>query len=263
MYRVKLVAEVSHTPEEEEVVPHVVQLISPPFLGRTVLTAGPAKFGMDLTKQEHGVKGSIVKASPYTACGCIDNAAQLKGRIALALRGDCMFAAKARRLQEAGAIGVIFIDHREGSNSEETPLFQMVGDGDSTDDVALPLVFLFSREGAVLTAALEENHNVDVLLLPKERQLGHDKTEKPVSMNIKLRLAEEGEHEEGTARGPTLEFALEKEEVLLKEEEVEEEEELSGQQQSCTKAAESDRTEPCPGGSSPTPNSDPEPDTNP
>uniref|UniRef100_A0A668ATL9 alpha-1,2-Mannosidase n=1 Tax=Myripristis murdjan TaxID=586833 RepID=A0A668ATL9_9TELE len=157
----------TQTPEEEEVVPHIVQLISPPFLGRTVLTAGPAKFGMDLTKQD------IVKASPYTACGPIDNAAEVKGHIALALRGDCMFAGKARRLQEAGAIGVIFIDHREGSNSEETPLFQMVGDGDSTTDISLPLVFLFSREGAVLTAALEEHHNVDVLLLPKERQLGH------------------------------------------------------------------------------------------
>lgn len=55
MYHIKLVAEVSHTTEEEEVVPHIVQLISPPFLGRTVLTAGPAKFGMDLTKKEHGV----------------------------------------------------------------------------------------------------------------------------------------------------------------------------------------------------------------
>lgn len=64
-------------------------------------------------------------------------------------------------------------DHREGSNSEETPLFQMVGDGDSTDDITLPLVFVFSREGAVLTAALEDHQNVDVLLLPKERQLGH------------------------------------------------------------------------------------------
>lgn len=49
----------------------------------------------------------------------------------------------------------------------------MVGDGDSTEDITLPLVFLFSHEGAVLTAALEEHHNVDVLLLPKERQLGH------------------------------------------------------------------------------------------
>uniref|UniRef100_A0A665X1A1 alpha-1,2-Mannosidase n=1 Tax=Echeneis naucrates TaxID=173247 RepID=A0A665X1A1_ECHNA len=168
----------SQTPEMEEVVPHVVQLISPPFLGQTVLTAGPAKFGMDLSKQEHGVKGSIVKASPYTACGPIDNAVELKGRIALVLRGDCMFAAKARRLQEAGAIGVIFIDHREGSNSEETPLFQMVGDGDSTEEITLALVFLFSREGAVLTSALEEHHNVDVLLLPKERQLGCGESQK-------------------------------------------------------------------------------------
>lgn len=57
VFRVKLVAEVSQTSEEEEVVPLIVQLISPPFLGRTVLTAGPAKFGMDLTKQEHGVSG--------------------------------------------------------------------------------------------------------------------------------------------------------------------------------------------------------------
>lgn len=264
VYRVKLVAEVSHT-EEEEVVPHVVQLISPPFLGRTVLTAGPAKFGMDLTKQEHGVKGSIVKASPYTACGPIDNTVELKGHIALALRGDCMFAVKARRLQEAGAIGVIFIDHREGSNSEETPLFQMVGDGDSTEDITLPLVFVFNREGAVLTAALEEQHNVDVLLLPKERQLGHDKTDKPLGMNIKLRLAEEGELEEGASRGPTLEFVLEKQEVLLKEEE-EEDEELRGRQQPqrfCTVAAETDRTEPCSADTSQTTNSDSRPDANP
>ncbi|KAF7669544.1 hypothetical protein LDENG_00155430 [Lucifuga dentata] len=247
VYHVKLVAEVSQTVEEEEVAPHVVQLISPPFLGRTVLTAGPAKFGMDLTKHEHGVKGSIVKASPYTACEPVDNAAEVKGRITLALRGGCMFAGKARRLQEAGAIGVIFIDHREGSNSEETPLFQMVGDGESTEDIHLPVVFLFSREGAVLTSALEEHRNVDVLLLPKERQLGHDRREKPTSMNIKLRFAEEGELEEGAARGPTLEFILEKGEMLLEEEEVEEdlkEERQSQQQQVCKKASENDGTEP-------------------
>lgn len=59
MYKLKLVAEVSQTPEHEEVVPLIVQLISPPFLGRIVLTAGPAKFGMDLTKQEHGVRNCM------------------------------------------------------------------------------------------------------------------------------------------------------------------------------------------------------------
>uniref|UniRef100_A0A8D3BUF8 alpha-1,2-Mannosidase n=1 Tax=Scophthalmus maximus TaxID=52904 RepID=A0A8D3BUF8_SCOMX len=265
VYRVKLVAEVSQTLEEEEVVPHVVQLISPPYLGRTVLTAGPAKFGMDLSKQEHGVKGRLVRACPYTACGPIDNAMEIKGHIALALRGDCMFAVKARRLQEAGAIGVIFIDHREGSNSEDTPLFQMVGDGDSTEDITLALVFLFSREGAVLTAALEEHNNVDVLLLAKEREMGHGKTVKPFGMNIKLRLAEEGELEEGAARGPTLEFVLGKEGVLLKEEE-EEEPQGGGrpsqeQQQFCEKATEDARTEPCSADSPQTPNSGT--DTNP
>ncbi|KAF7216943.1 ER degradation-enhancing alpha-mannosidase-like protein 3 isoform X1 [Nothobranchius furzeri] len=248
VYRVRIVAEVGATPEEEAVVPHVVQLISPPFLGRTVLTAGPAKFGMDLTKQEHGVKGSIVKVSPYTACGPVDNAAELKGRIALVLRGDCMFAAKARWLQQTGAIGVIFIDHREGSNSDETPLFQMVGDGDSTEDITLPLVFLFSREGAVLTAALEEHHNVDVLLLPKERQLGYDKMEEPISMNIKLLLTQEGEMEEISAGGPTLQFVLENEEVFSKEE-------LIGSEQ------QDGRTQPCSADSSQSLNSNAGPET--
>ncbi|XP_034047764.1 ER degradation-enhancing alpha-mannosidase-like protein 3 [Thalassophryne amazonica] len=243
VYRVKLVAEVHQTTEEEVVVPHVVQLISPPFLGGTVLTAGPAKFGMDLTKQEHGVKGSIVKVSPYTACQPLDNAAELKGRIALALRGDCMFAEKARRLQEAEAIGAIFIDHHEGSNSEETPLFQMVGDGGSTEDIRLPLVFLFSREGAALTAALEQHHNVDVLLLPKERQLGKDNREKSVSMNLKLHLAEEGELDETTGRVPTLEFVLEKGGVFLQEKE--EGELKPSQQQSHAQTRDNDCTERC------------------
>ncbi|KAK7895621.1 hypothetical protein WMY93_020946 [Mugilogobius chulae] len=188
VYQIKLVAELSQTSEEEEVVPHIVQLISPPFVGRTVLTAGPAKFGMDLTKQEHGVKGSIVRAVPFTACGPLENTAEIKGHIALSLRGDCMFAAKARQLQDAGATGVIFIDHREGSNSNDSPLFQMVGDGGSTADIKIPLVFLFSREGQVLLDALDEHRNVDVLLLPKERQLGQEnKHEKPTGMNIEIR----------------------------------------------------------------------------
>ncbi|KAL7844075.1 hypothetical protein SRHO_G00226140 [Serrasalmus rhombeus] len=239
VYRVKLVAEVRHTPEEEEVVPHIVQLISPPFLGRTVLTAGPAKFGMDLTKQEHGVKGSIVKSVPYTACGHIENPIELQGHIALALRGDCMFAAKARRLQEAGAIGVIFIDQREDSSSAETPLFQMVGDGESTDDITVPLVFLFSREGAILTGALQEHQNVDVLLLPKERQLGKEKTEK---LNIKFRLAKEGELEDNEAdTGTTIRLVLESDVESEAEGEMSEVVHPS----TCTAHTAADHQEPC------------------
>lgn len=50
-----------------------------------------------------------MKSIPYTACGHMENAMELQGHIAVALRGGCMFAAKARGLQQAGAIGVIFI----------------------------------------------------------------------------------------------------------------------------------------------------------
>lgn len=88
-----------------------------------------------------------------------------------------------------------------------------------------------------------------------------DKTERSVGMNIKLRLAEEEELEEGAAGGPTLEFVFEKEGVLLKEEELQGQRRLH--QQFCTKATENDRTEPCSAGSSKTPKSDRGPDTNP
>lgn len=75
-------------------------------------------------------------------------------------------------------------------------------------------------------------------------------------MNIKLRLAEEEELEEGAMGGPTLEFVFEKDGVLLKEEE---EEDLKGrrQQQFCTQTPETDRTEPCSAGSSQTADSNP------
>lgn len=60
-----------------------------------------------------------------------------------------------------------------------------------------------------------------------------DKTQKPVSMNIKLRLMEHGEVEEGS---PSLELIVEKEQ---------EEEKLSGKQQDCTQTSEDDRTSTC------------------
>lgn len=87
-----------------------------------------------------------------------------------------------------------------------------------------------------------------------------DKVEKSVGMNIKLRLAEEEELEEGAAGGPTLEFVFEKDGVLLKEEE-----DLKGrrQQQFCAQTPETDRTEPCSAGSSQTADSGTGTDTNP
>lgn len=48
-------------------------------------------------------------SEPYQACAAITNREAVQGKVALAQRGECMFAAKARNLQKAGALGVIFI----------------------------------------------------------------------------------------------------------------------------------------------------------
>uniref|UniRef100_A0A4W3HZW5 alpha-1,2-Mannosidase n=1 Tax=Callorhinchus milii TaxID=7868 RepID=A0A4W3HZW5_CALMI len=167
------IIELAKTQGKEEAASLAVQIVSPPFLGRVVLAAGPAHFGMDLTKQEHGVKGSLAKAVPFNACLDIANPADIRGRIVLAQRGDCMFAVKARNLQKAGVTGAIIIDNLEESSSDASlPVFQMAGDGENTSEIEIPLVFLFTKEGNVLLKALREQQNVDVLLVDKSKQLG-------------------------------------------------------------------------------------------
>ncbi|XP_066500274.1 ER degradation-enhancing alpha-mannosidase-like protein 3 isoform X1 [Hoplias malabaricus] len=161
--------ELSSQQQKEQLPPRAVQIISHPFFGRVVLTAGPAQFGMDLSKSNLGVRGSVTVAEPYSGCSMLSNAEFVAGRIALLQRGQCMFAEKARNIQKAGAIGGIVIDDNEGSSSDTAPLFQMAGDGRSTDDVTLPLLFLFHKEGNILLEALKEHREVEVLLSEKAR----------------------------------------------------------------------------------------------
>uniref|UniRef100_A0A8C1P2M7 alpha-1,2-Mannosidase n=1 Tax=Cyprinus carpio TaxID=7962 RepID=A0A8C1P2M7_CYPCA len=161
--------ELSSQQQKEQLPPRAVQIVSHPFFGRVVLTAGPAQFGMDLSKSSSGVRGFVTVAEPYKGCSELSNGEIVAGRIALLQRGQCMFAEKARHIQKAGAIGGIVIDDNEGSSSDTAPLFQMAGDGRNTDDVTLPLLFLFHKEGNILLEALKENREVEVLLSDKAR----------------------------------------------------------------------------------------------
>lgn len=45
----------SQQQKEQQLPPRAVQIVSHPFFGRVVLTAGPAQFGMDLSKHKAGV----------------------------------------------------------------------------------------------------------------------------------------------------------------------------------------------------------------
>ncbi|XP_057697400.1 ER degradation-enhancing alpha-mannosidase-like protein 3 isoform X2 [Corythoichthys intestinalis] len=161
--------ELSSQQQKEQLPPRAVQIVSHPFFGRVVLTAGPAQFGTDLSKSSTGVRGFVTVAEPYSGCSEITNGDYVRGHIALLQRGQCMFAEKARHIQKAGAIGGIVVDDNEGSSSDTAPLFQMAGDGRSTDDITLPLLFLFHKEGNILLEALKEHREVEVLLSDKAR----------------------------------------------------------------------------------------------
>ncbi|XP_031431095.1 ER degradation-enhancing alpha-mannosidase-like protein 3 [Clupea harengus] len=189
--------ELSSQQQREQLPPRAVQIVSHPFFGRVVLTAGPAQFGTDLSKSITGVRGFVMAAEPYSGCAELTNPESVQGRIALLQRGQCMFAEKARHIQKAGAIGGIVIDDNEGSSSDTAPLFQMAGDGRSTDDVSLPLLFLFHKEGNILLEAQKEYREVEVLLSDKARDRGGDAEEEDCA-------TEEKEHEPGPACSPSL-----------------------------------------------------------
>lgn len=129
--------ELSSQQQKEQLPPRAIQIVSHPFFGRVVLTAGPAQFGTDLSKSSTGVsglscpaglvelidvigtcpvllscvqvRGFVTVAEPYSGCSEITNAEYVQGHIALLQRGQCMFAEKARHIQKAGAIGGIVI----------------------------------------------------------------------------------------------------------------------------------------------------------
>ncbi|XP_036376858.1 ER degradation-enhancing alpha-mannosidase-like protein 3 isoform X1 [Megalops cyprinoides] len=188
--------ELSSQQQKEQLPPRAVQIVSHPFFGRVVLTAGPAQFGTDLSKSKTGVQGFVAVAEPYSGCSELSNGDLLAGRIALLQRGQCMFAEKARHIQRAGAIGGIVIDDTEGSSSDTAPLFQMAGDGRSTDDITLPLLFLFHKEGNILLEALREYREVEVLLSDKARDRAAILKGKPLPGSILDSSVDRQEEEE-------------------------------------------------------------------
>ncbi|CAG5125309.1 unnamed protein product [Candidula unifasciata] len=145
--------------------PMYVRLMSDPFKGEVVYKAGPSQFGYNLSKNPP-VQGQLAITKPFRACADIENGEELKGKIAIIERGDCMFVDKARNLQREGAIGGIVLDQAQGSSSELLSLFAMSGDG--TNDITIPMVFLFWKQGHDLFETLNRYPDLLVELTSKE-----------------------------------------------------------------------------------------------
>ncbi|KAL4219236.1 ER degradation-enhancing alpha-mannosidase-like protein 3 [Mactra antiquata] len=124
--------------------------------------AGPAQFGYDL-KTRPNVRGKLAIGNPYKMCSSeVVNPDELKGKIGIIERGSCMFVDKARHLQKVGAIGGIVLDHNPGTATNTQQLFAMSGDG--TDDVYIPLLFLYHTEGQEIIDMWKKNPDLEVIM---------------------------------------------------------------------------------------------------
>ncbi|KAK6060332.1 PA domain protein [Cooperia oncophora] len=111
------------------------RILSSPYFGYPVFRAAPAQYGPDLESSPTEVE-----------------------------RSDCMFQEKSRQAQQAGAVGVIVIDHIIGTSSANEPSFAMAEDKDSPDDIVIPSLFLYYKEGQLLLKAAKGGSRIVVRL---------------------------------------------------------------------------------------------------
>ncbi|EEC03431.1 conserved hypothetical protein, partial [Ixodes scapularis] len=132
---------------------------------RMVLQAGPAQFGKDLSKPANEVEGPLVLVDPKRGCGELRNGPDLAGKIAVMERGECMFVEKVGCLPTQRPLTLKAVrvpDNQAGTNARLSPAFAMSGDG--TDDVQIPVVFLFTEDGEMLLNTFKDNPGLIVKL---------------------------------------------------------------------------------------------------
>lgn len=130
-------------------------------------TVGLAGFGPDA----FDVSGPLVLADDgsleqdgngSTTDLCQPSAIDLAGKVVLVDRGTCTFASKAQRAAEAGAIGIVIVNH------EDDTAPGMSGEGDS-----IPIVSVGRSDGELLRQALLGGESLTVRLF-RERPIDRD-----------------------------------------------------------------------------------------
>eukprot|EP01043_Picozoa_sp_COSAG02_P016962 COSAG02_NODE_758_length_17516_cov_53.301085_13_plen_1216_part_00 len=94
------------------------------------------------------LRARAVLALPELADRPLTNSSMLRGQIAVVRRGGATFVHKARRMQEAGAIGLIVI------NSSDVPCLVESHDGDRVDDIHISVVCVRLSDGESLLQTL-------------------------------------------------------------------------------------------------------------
>ncbi|XP_055383860.1 ER degradation-enhancing alpha-mannosidase-like protein 3 isoform X2 [Condylostylus longicornis] len=128
----------------------------------TVLVAGPSHFSPELIGEEF-VEGEVASAKPFRLCSGAINSNELNNKIAIVERGDCTFVEKSRNAQKSGAKALIICDNVPGTSGENQSMFAMSGDGNN--DVSIPVVFMYSKEGGTLLDAAKNSNKLTVRLM--------------------------------------------------------------------------------------------------
>lgn len=102
-----------------------------------------AGFGPELPST--GIEADVLAAQPTDACLPLTNADRIRGKVALALRGNCDFFEKCLNAQRAHAIACIVYD-----NVNSTELVTMSGPEDTGADVDIPALFVSKMVGQSL-----------------------------------------------------------------------------------------------------------------
>lgn len=104
----------------------------------------------------------LVPVESYDGCSTLRNAQQLKGRVALVRRGDCLFLTKCINAENAGAVAVIVTDNDFANEY----LLDMIGD-DTGRVCNIPSLFLTWKDGLMIKKSIEKNNlNYAIINIP-------------------------------------------------------------------------------------------------
>ncbi|TYB76093.1 T9SS type A sorting domain-containing protein [Bizionia gelidisalsuginis] len=93
-------------------------------------------------------------AAPTEGCAPLTNASAVAGKIAVIFRGDCPFTQKIQNAQDAGAVGVIMVNH---NNPDNEPNYQeyIVMFGSTNPPFTIPSISVNYNDGIQLINALQ------------------------------------------------------------------------------------------------------------
>ncbi|WP_262706695.1 T9SS-dependent M36 family metallopeptidase [Mangrovimonas spongiae] len=102
--------------------------------------------------------------APTEACSALVNWGQVSGKIAVIKRGNCSFVEKIQFAQNAGAVGVIMVNHNNPDNDPNyTEYVNMAGE--STPAFTIPSIFINNANGEPIIAALQNGDVINATIV--------------------------------------------------------------------------------------------------